>query len=149
MVHGSRYASKDFVVCVETGCRAIGGGGWRERDQYPGRVVQCGAQTGNPARAMPAGNLPGRQGWWYSGGSPATTLDDGTRTATISALPTTKPLTHPIACSKLRNHRPRVQLPGSRPVFRVYLVKGVSAHSFGVLFGARERRRRWPEGGRT
>ncbi|MER7560747.1 hypothetical protein ABTZ46_27660, partial [Nocardioides sp. NPDC126508] len=25
------------------------------------------------------------------------------------------PLTHPIACSKPRNHKPRVQFPGSRP----------------------------------
>ncbi len=97
--HGSQYISKNFASTMP----------WPSRSMRHSNAKRC--------KAQPAGNHLGRQGSRCSGGSPATTPDDGTRTATISAPPTTKPTTHPIACSKPLDHKPRVQSPESKPAY--------------------------------
>ena len=103
---------------LEVGCHAIDGN--RGHGGHGGRIMPWPSRStrhsnAKHCKAQPAGNHPGQRDWQCSGGSPATTPDDGTRTATISALPTTKTPTQPIPCRTPNNHKPRVQSPGSRP----------------------------------
>ena len=51
-----------------------------------------------------------------SGGWCATTRNDDTPTAAMSAPSTTKGPAHPLRCPKPHNHKSRVHYPGSRPL---------------------------------
>ncbi len=114
--HGSQYTSMDFVTL----CRQIGVA------QSMGAVGTSAdnALTESFNATLKRETLQGATRWespraarlavfrWIT----RYNTRRRTRTATISVPPTTKTPTHPIACSKPRNHKPRVQLPGSRPM---------------------------------
>lgn len=116
--HGSRCAS----TCFATLCRDLGitqsiRGGGNECGQCACRIVQRRPQTRCPpvTRTTAAGMTPPRVAAKCSGGWSATTRNDDTPTAVISAPPPTKGPAPPLRCAKPHNHKSRVHHPGSKP----------------------------------
>ena len=103
--------SLEWLAVELLGCLRVSAG----LDQHVEHVAVLVDSTPHPPSLPRSTTWQCWQGSRCSGGSPATTLDDGTGTATISALPTTKTPTQPIPCRTPNNHKPRVQSPGSRP----------------------------------